>query len=131
MKRTAGLSLLGIVLAVVLAFGVPVKANASDNSGGGLILAKDYGISIGEGGVSVGPSQEKTDRDQQYNRDRTYDRDREYDRSRAYDKDTDYNRDRNYDRSRDYERSREYDRDRSQRDYDQDRTYDMGGSPRF
>ncbi len=116
MKRIASLSLLVIALAAVLAFGVPGKTNASDNSNGRLILTRDLGVTIGEGGVSVGTNNDKIDRDQQYDRDRTYDRDREYDRDNSYDGD------------RNYERSREYNRDR---DYDQERTYDMGGSPRF
>jgi hypothetical protein len=56
MNRIASVSLFGIALAIVLALGIPGKANAfvNDNgTNGRLILAGDLGITIGEGGIGI------------------------------------------------------------------------------
>jgi hypothetical protein len=108
MNRIARVSFFGIALAVVLALGIPGKANAlvNDNGPNGrLILAGDLGITIGEGGIGIDINKDRAERDREYDRERAYDRDRTYDQDRA--------RDREYDQRRDYNRenaeSRTYD----------------------
>lgn len=93
MNRIASVSIFGIALAVVLALGVPGKANAfvSDNgTNGRMILAGDLGITIGEGGVGIDINKDRDDRDLEHERQRAYDQDQK--RDREYDQRRDYNR---------------------------------------
>ena len=73
MSRIASVSFFGIAVAVVLALGIPGKANAflNDNgTNGRLILVGDQGISIAEG---INMNTEKADRELDYDREREYD----------------------------------------------------------
>jgi len=110
MNRIASVSFFGIALAVVLALGIPGKANAfvNDNgTNGRLILVGDLGITIGEGGVGIDINKDRTERDREYDREKAYDRDRTYDQDRAQ-----------QDRSND--QRRDYNRDKAERTYDSD-----------
>ena len=97
MYRIACVSIFGIALAVVVALGVPGKANAFVNDNGansGMILTADLGISIGEGGgVGIDVNRDRGDRDREYERQRAYDQGRKDDQDRRYDNQRrDYNR---------------------------------------
>ena len=107
MNRIASVSLFGIALAVVLALGVPGKANAlvNDNgTNGRMILAGDLGITIGEGGVGIDINKDRADRDREYERERAYDRERSYVQDRA--------------RDREHEQRRDYNREKAEGTYD-------------
>ncbi len=90
MNIKAGLFFLGAAFALVLALGIPSRANAFVNgTGGRLILVDDVGIRIGPGiGVDIGG--DHVDRCEIYDRD--LDRDRAYDQDRLYDPDVEHGR---------------------------------------
>jgi hypothetical protein len=101
MKRIASVSLFGIALAVVLALGIPGKANAlvNDNgTNGRLILVGGLDISIGGGGVGVDIDSDRAEREREYERQRANDRERTYDQDRE--------RDREHDQRQDYNREK-------------------------
>ena len=118
MNRIASVSLFGIALAVVLALGIPGKANAfvNDNgTNGRLILAGELGITIGEGGVGIDINKDRAERDREYDRQRAYDRDRTYDQDRA--------------RDREYDQRRDYNRENAERTYDPELKLRQGWVP--
>jgi hypothetical protein len=109
MNKFASVTIFAIALAVVLALGIPGKANAfvnDDGTNGRLILAGGFDISIGGEGVDVDINQYKSEREQEYERQRAHERERAYDQDRALDRESD--------------QRREYNREREERTYGED-----------
>jgi hypothetical protein len=68
MNKFAGVTIFGIALAVMLALGIPGKANAfaNDNgTNGRLILAGGLDISVGGGGVNVDINKDKSEQERE------------------------------------------------------------------